>query len=329
MLAEEELGRIQGNCRATTRAGIACKLPAGDSGFCHIHDPERVSLRHAEKQPRHTYQDELRTNFSERYGFRPVRETLQVDDIDSNTRSSLWNVLVRRVFDRFDPPAEFDFRQRPDRMTRYLWEHFFKLPIDTIPMYTSERRAALRKAFYDFKWFEVYDFVECILNALADDDLTDEINDVLERQLAGYRFFGGSIAPITDPVEIDAIETAIADDTYFGVRQHLERALELLSDQQEPDYRNSIKESISAVESLVQVITGDHHATLGEGLKVLERSGKLHAALKNAFSILYGYTSQEQGVRHAMLEQPNLTADDAKYFLVICSAFINYIKAKV
>lgn len=329
-MAEEEFERSQTNCRAKTKAGSECKIPAGDSGYCHIHDPERVSLRNMRQQPRHTYQDDIRTSFSEKYGFRPVREALQLDDIDDKLRSSLWNVLVRRVFDYFDPPDSFDLPPHsPDRITRFLWEHFFQLPIDSIPVRKVERRAALRKKFYNLQWFEVYDFVELILNLEADDDLTDEINDVLKRQLAGYRFIGGSIVPITDPLEVEAIETAIADDSYYGVRQHLGRALELLSDQQEPDYRNSIKESISAVESLVQVITGDHNAALGEAIKVLERSGRIHGALKNALTSLYGYTSQEDGVRHALLKQPNITVDDAKFFLVICSAFVNYLKAKV
>jgi hypothetical protein len=39
--------------------------------------------------------------------------------------------------------------------------------------------------------------------------------------------------------------------------------LQKLADRENPDYRNSIKESISAVESAAQEITGDTGATLG------------------------------------------------------------------
>ena len=46
-------------------------------------------------------------------------------------------------------------------------------------------------------------------------------------------------------------------------------------------------------------------------------------------SNLYGYTNDADGIRHAMLEQPNLTAADAKYFLISCTAFVNYLKSKV
>jgi len=44
----------------------------------------------------------------------------------------------------------------------------------------------------------------------------------------------------------------------------LSRALELLSDRKQPDYRNSIKESISAVEATCQVFASKSRATLGD-----------------------------------------------------------------
>ena len=40
------------------------------------------------------------------------------------------------------------------------------------------------------------------------------------------------------------------------------------------------------------------------------------------------YTSDAAGIRHALLEDPNLDAEDAKFMLVACSAFINYLWAK-
>jgi len=97
----------------------------------------------------------------------------------------------------------------------------------------------------------------------------------------------------------------------------------LLSDRNSPDYRNSIKESISAVESLVQKTLGKD-GTLGNLIKKLD----LHPALQSAFSSLYGYTSDEDGIRHAILDSERITFEDAKFFLVICSAFINFVNSK-
>ena len=101
------------------------------------------------------------------------------------------------------------------------------------------------------------------------------------------------------------------------------------ADRENPDYRNSIKEAISAVESIARVVSGRDKATLGDALQAIEKSGQLHPALKKGFLKLYGYTSDEQGIRHAMLDEPNLTAADARYFLVSCSSFVNYLKAQL
>ena len=104
--------------------------------------------------------------------------------------------------------------------------------------------------------------------------------------------------------------------------------MELLSDRKNPDYRNSIKESISAVESFCKLLTKNEKATLGEALKVLEDKYELHPALKSSFSHLYGYTSDADGIRHCLIDQPNLSFEDAKFMLVSCSAFINYLVTK-
>jgi hypothetical protein len=152
---------------------------------------------------------------------------------------------------------------------------------------------------------------------------------ILEEELAGYRMVENIVTPITDEQEINTITEALEDTTFSGVSSHLKRALELLSNRENPDYRNSIKESISAVESMAKVIAQKPKADLEEALKVLERSGKIHGALKASFSNLYGYTSDEGGIRHSMLDEPNLSSHDAKFFLVSCAAFTNYLKSKM
>jgi hypothetical protein len=163
----------------------------------------------------------------------------------------------------------------------------------------------------------------------AETELVESLNSILERELAGYRLIGHTVVDITDELEIEMLHEVLSDTRFEGVNAHLERALDLLSDKKNPDYRNSIKESISAVESLARVITRNEKATLDDALKQLEKSKKLHPALKKGFSSLYGYTSDEQGVRHAMLAEPNLSAADAKFFLLSCTSFVNYLKSKM
>ena len=153
---------------------------------------------------------------------------------------------------------------------------------------------------------------------------------IFERENSGYRFVDGKIIEITSAEEINEIEMAIEISTpYYGVKQHLKEAINLMGDKKNPDYRNSIKESISAVEALCKKVTNNEKATLGEAIKILEKKGSIHSALKKAFSSLYGYTSNADGIRHALLEESSLNSADARLMLISCSAFINYVIARI
>jgi hypothetical protein len=66
-----------------------------------------------------------------------------------------------------------------------------------------------------------------------------------------------------------------------------------------------------------------------DALTAIEKKIQLHGSLKKAFMALYGYTSDAGGIRHALSDEDvTPTFEDAKFMLVTCSAFINYLKAK-
>lgn len=48
-------------------------------------------------------------------------------------------------------------------------------------------------------------------------------------------------------------------------------------------------------------------------------------ALKDGFLKIYGYSSDADGIRHAMSDVPTLTESDARFMLVSCSAFANFL----
>lgn len=175
----------------------------------------------------------------------------------------------------------------------------------------------------------MYDFVEFIASTYPQswisDSFIEKCNVILERELSAYRFVGTTVAQLTSEQEISEIENALLiHDSLKPVKTHLQSALDKFADKKSPDYRNSIKESISAVESLCNLIKGTK-TTLGEALKDFK---DLHPALKDSFIKLYGYTSDAQGIRHALLDESNLDYEDAKYMLVSCSAFINFLVSR-
>jgi hypothetical protein len=204
--------------------------------------------------------------------------------------------------------------------------------LDNLPQYFDNALKIVREYFFKCPWNEVYDFIEYTAKSAPKDLIEDFVtfcNYVLERELSAYRLIDKHIVEITSDEEINSIEEAIADTSKLkGVQAHLKTALSLLADREKPDYRNSIKESISAVEAISQIITRDAKATLGSALKVFEEKALLHPALKKSISSLYGYTSAADGIRHAMLEEPKLSFNDAKFMLVSCTAFTNYLISK-
>lgn len=184
-----------------------------------------------------------------------------------------------------------------------------------------------------FRWYEVYDFVELHLLYLNDDEKKERIkkyNELFEQEKAGYRIVSGEIAPITNESEIRIIEQA-TDTAFESVNQHMQKALNFYADIKEPDYEKSIKESISAVEAMSCIITGmsGANSSLGKTIKKLRENGiHIHSSMENAFSSLYGYTSDEDGIRHGGIDFKNAPAEDAKYMLISCSAFVNYLIEK-
>ena len=98
-----------------------------------------------------------------------------------------------------------------------------------------------------------------------------------------------------------------------------------MSDRRVPDFRNSIKESISAVETVCRLITESRADTLGAAIKKVSSKAPLHPAFEQALLKLYGFTSDEGGVRHALMEETSLRYSDAKFMLVLCSGFVNFL----
>lgn len=139
------------------------------------------------------------------------------------------------------------------------------------------------------------------------------------------------IVEVTSEEEIKTIETAVTS-VKDNVRMHLETALQKLAEKPTGDYRNSIKESISAIEAFCRNLTGKD--SLGQALSELEKGGmNLPPSLKAAFNNMYGYTnSKDTGIRHPLMEVSGNyvpSADEAIYMHVLCCAFINYLKKKI
>lgn len=278
--------------------------------------------------------------FSQRIGKTPITKEIQLESIDNDLKNGLWDIYQLFIINRISTEFSNIFRVTPsDIFSKKLWHQYFKEPIDKIPEHFSDVEEVIRYYFFNNSWYKVYDLIEVTIRIVEDDcfeikseQLFDNFNKIFEREFAGYRFIEGTLSPITNQTEIKEIEQAISFTDNFtslkGCNFHLKDALSKLSNRQNPDYRNSIKESVSAIESLAKIISNNSKDSLGASLDKIKDKIKIHSALEKGFKQIYGYTSDSDGIRHGLMEEPTCDFEDAKFMLVSCSAFINYLIAK-
>ena len=273
--------------------------------------------------------------FSERYGYKPVRDIIQKESIDDALKNGLWSGFHSYIWNRIEHghnQSSFTRNSNIYSLVESYWLNLFKNPTDTIPQWTSDSLKIIRDYFFNCAWHEIYSLIEETIEHYPyqrvsnKDSFITNINNMLERENSAYRIINDEIIPITSEQEIQSIETALENtNQYLGVQQHLNQALKLMSDRQKPDYRNSIKESVSALEGMCQKILKKDKVTLGDAIGQIEKQYPIHPALKASIKSLYGYTSDADGIRHAMLDESNLSYIDAKFMLVACTNFINYL----
>ena len=116
-------------------------------------------------------------------------------------------------------------------------------------------------------WYRKLDLVELTIKYLYAMDakydrrmyvfrsFVKQLNYEFERLNFAYRVVNTEIVEITSKEELVAVESSMHDSP-SNIRMHLNKALELYAQRPIGDYRNSIKESISAIEAYCREITG-------------------------------------------------------------------------
>ena len=275
--------------------------------------------------------------FSQRIGKRPIKTELEKEGLSDELRNSLWTVIVELILrGKSNSPGHDRYGNSTlselGSFFKQLWMNFFKFPVDNLyiryNVVQDEPIEFVRKWYFEAQWYDAFDFLEFC----ADENVVFQkyANIMFKREMSAYRFIDGTLAEVNSKEEVVELEQALNNTSKFkSVKEHLRTAIGLYSDKKNPDYRNSIKESISAVESLAKIITGDQKSTLGKALIEIERQHEIPKSLKSAFSSLYGYTSDEGGIRHSLLETGvTVEIEEARFMLVTCSAFVNYLISK-
>lgn len=269
----------------------------------------------------------LRGGFSDRNGIKCENTQMQYTEFDDRTRVrfvNLINVMYNTVYEK-------DYGKGKQLFLKRILSNVYMQEVD-FASYADYRESRVFEIINNTLKYDDYDSVLTLIeficqemNNFSHEDYSGLFNDFFQNEYIGYRFVNQKIVSITDENEINSIEEAL-NTPYKSVNTHLKKAVDLLSDRKKPDYENSIKESISAVEAMCVSMLGKG-ASLGAALKQLEKNGvNIHPSMKVAFEKLYGYTSDANGIRHAgNIGGASSIFEEAKFMLVSCSAFINYL----
>ena len=286
----------------------------------------------------------VRGGFSDRNGIKPENTEIQMINFDERTRTQLFNIIMGLYNIVYERRLSYK-NEQIQQFLRFVLREIYSETIDVRKIYFDDDIIeAIKETFLHGEYDDILTLVEGLINywdrVLRENrgsqyhitlgwSIYEFVNVFFEREYIGYRFIDKIIVPISDSYEVAAIKETLHTG-HESVYEHISKANKLLSDRESPDYENSIKESISAVEAMCQIITNakGRYATLGNMLKKLEDNDiEIHGGLKAAFNILYGYTSDANGIRPAGdIGGPVATFEEAKFMLVACCAFINYLK---
>lgn len=271
--------------------------------------------------------------FSERYGSKEPTPILEKEDLPDGLRNKIWNTIwISYSFDQINDGDGYseDFHV----LSLKLRLKYFKSTFDERPKIPSLELKLIRTHYFQLKYPEFYDFLEMFASdefviiynngAKRRNEFIFRCNMSFEEEKAQFRFVNNLVTPLTNQEEIEQIESATNMDE---AKMHIKKSIELYRDRNNPNYRNSIKESISAVEATFRSITGKKQK-ISSAIYQMENEGiHLHKAIKKGIINICGWTRDDGGIRHALMEGDSfVTEAEARFMLVLCSAYVNYLR---
>jgi hypothetical protein len=273
--------------------------------------------------------------FEQAEGVEPLPRQLRLKQLSKELRAKLWFVVHESL-------DEHAFRSvdaagfRGGVIFREPWDEIFRvMHVDRdhnmIDDFKNDFRFLLEKTRVVLEtgdYVALFGWIQWVLrHPRCPPDLAENIDFVLKHSRAAYRVVdGNTIIPIGSEAELATIEQAFADVAsaeFHGSRAHLRKASEELTT---GHYADSIRESIHAVEATARVLSPGATG-LNSALDRLESKLKIHQKLKLGFVNLYGFSSDERGIRHPLIDDGTAKVDetDALFMIGACAAFVSYL----
>ena len=244
--------------------------------------------------------------FSQRYGYEPLPGPMRLEEISDDLRREIWNGVYSFFHSLQNKPLVYGPMRGSIQVA--LGRYYKKPESQTNTNYILVVRD-MESIMMGHDFNQVLDFIEIIIEEnVIPKNVGLKIGRLFEKHGAAYRLDFSStpyrFIPSASKEQSESTQHALQilhEGNMVGATTHLRQAAEHINARQ---YADAITDCIHAVESVARIIDPKSSTTLGPALNSLEKANVLnHPVLKQAFLKLYSYTSDEQGLRHALLDQ--------------------------
>lgn len=267
--------------------------------------------------------------FAEREGVKALPRQLELREVSQEVRARVWTIIHESI----EANTKYDALEHVTRV--FVWETILKSTWIRLDHNFSDEFSVKPREIVQYAkskmllpYAEFLEFLEFVAQHKSCPRwLVGQLNTQFESCGFAYRIIDGTVVPIANEQMAEAFQCAIEqlNAGFSGAQQHLKAAASSLT---AGKYADTVRESIHAVESVAcQICPGE--GTLGAALNEFEKKYKLHPALKQGFKNLYGYTNDEQGIRHALINEENAQVgeDEALYMLGACASFASFLSS--
>lgn len=281
--------------------------------------------------------DPKKLSFSQAWGYEKLPSPLKLEEISREARTHLWNNLYQAVGHSLTSPYGYEYYiDLPPwhNIFRDLHAHFFNFDLDTWDRSHKIFIRRYKNLTYTLEFNKVFDLFQYIMrHPECPSGFINEVAETFNRCHFAYvvcKEPPATIFPAITEVEGKRILEALKqlhDNSLTGAETHLRNASDFIN---QGKYADSIHESINSVESVARRLDPNASNSLDKALKALEKGNPVHPALKEALLKLYGYTSDEKGIRHSLIDesQANVGIDEAIFMLGACASFSSYLLRK-
>ena len=276
--------------------------------------------------------------FSQREGKAPLPEPMRLEHVPENFRNLVWLAVDNTIKHEWIVNEDYGEAYYCNSASMYhiVYDYTVKVlhwPHDDIDHSPSEHHNLLRETILESDYDLVLTLVEFILRH---NSCLSNLQEGLENAFkeVSFAYAVQTINGLPTIIPRFSEESGVATQQAIGMieqkgpagaKTHLHAAAKAINEKR---YADAVRESIHAVESVARTVDPNAGKTLGPALTSLEKAGVLnHPSLRDGFKKLYGYTSDKQGIRHALLEEgaADVDLDDAVFMFGACASFAAYL----